>query len=192
MNDPANLSRRVLLGASATTTAAVLIGAGADPATAAAAADPAAGQRLLQAPETVQSVETGRYSAVITEFGTAYTVGDYADCAVVFTAPDTGRVLIHWSGAPRSLSDETSPVAYISPEVRVGGVVGAGTVVLIADNARTVRTNLTGPQQAVRAGAAHLLSGLTPGSVYNARLLHRVTSEIGEFFHRTLIVAPAT
>lgn len=187
MNDTANVSRRVLLGASAITSAAALIGTEEG-----AIAAPAAGPRLLQVPETVQSVETGRYSAVITEFGTAFTVGDYADCAVVFTAPDTGRVLIHWSGAPRSLADETTPVAYISPEVRAGGVVGSGTVVLIADDARTVRTNLTGPQQAVRAGAAHLVSGLTPGSVYNARLLHRVTSQTGEFFHRTLIVAPAT
>jgi len=80
-------------------------------------------------------------------------------------------------------------VAYLSPEVRTGAVVGSGTVVLAAADARTVRANLEGTQT-IRAGATHVLSGLAPGQPYNAWILHRVTSSTGEFFYRGLIVEP--
>jgi hypothetical protein len=61
--------------------------------------------------------------------------------------------------------------------------------VLSPDDRRSVRSNLEG-REAVRAGASHFLSGLTPGVTYNARMLHRVTSQTGEFFHRGVIVEP--
>src|SRR5690606_35617729 len=126
-----------------------------------------------------------------TSYGTASTGGSYAHCAVVFTAPDTGRVLIHWAGGVRNLDSDGSAVAYLSPEVRTGGTIGSGSVVLAASDSRTVRSNLGG-NHTIRAGVTHLLSGLTPGATYNARILHRVTSQTGQFFQRSLIVAPAS
>lgn len=142
-------------------------------------------------PATVQSVETALYEANNNTYGTASIGGTYAHCQVVFTAPDSGRVLLLHSGAPRNISSGSSPVAYISPEVRTGTTPGSGTVVLAASDTRSVRSNLTG-SETVRAGASFLLSSLTAGASYNVRLLHRVTSSSGQFFHRTLIVAPAT
>lgn len=176
------LSRRALLGGGSAT----LVGL-----TATGTATAESIVALQQLPATVQAVHTALYQATITTYSTTASAGDYADCAVVFTAPDTGRVLIHWSGAPRNIADGGSPVAYLSPQVRAGGTIGSGSVVLDADDRRSVRSNLTG-SEGVRAGASHLLSGLTPNTTYNARILHRVTSQTGEFFHRTLIVAPAT
>ncbi|HZM78390.1 MAG TPA: hypothetical protein VFC19_21910 [Candidatus Limnocylindrales bacterium] len=82
-------------------------------------------------------------------------------------------------------------MAYLSPEVRTGPVVGSGTVVLLAADSRTVRANLEGVQT-IRAGASQVLSGLAPGQVYNAWILHRVTSSTGEFFYRGLIVEPVS
>lgn len=185
MNDVTKPSRRALLGVSAASSAAGLIGLETVRSTATArAVDP-----TIQATQTVQSVETALYTASNTTFGTAHVSGSYADCAVVFTAPETGRVLVHWSGAPRNTAASNSPVAYLSPEVRSGGSVGSGSVVLGANDRRSVRSNLAG-SHTVRAGASHLVTGLTPGSTYNARILHRVTSQSGEFFHRGLIVEP--
>ena len=183
MKDRPALGRRALLQGSAAVTAAAAIEltTGGRPA---AAAEP---------PATVQNVQDSRYSAINTTYGTA--VVDpalYAHCEVVFIAPPSGRVIIHWSGALRNLSASESPVAYLSPEVRSGGTPGSGTIVLPAADARTVRCNFAGSVQTIRAGVWHLLSGLTPGGAYNARMLHRVTSSTGEFFYRSLIVTPAS
>jgi hypothetical protein len=140
----------------------------------------------------VQSVQNGLYQATNTTYGTAFVSGtDYYHCGVAFTAPPSGRVAIHWSGALRNIAPSSSPVAYLSPEVRTGPVVGSGTVVLAAADTRTVRSNLDG-EATIRAGASHVLSGLTPGQLYNARILHRVTSSTGEFFFRGLIVEPVS
>lgn len=144
---------------------------------------------LITTPATVQATQSPLYTATNTDFGAAVTGGDYYPCGVVFTAPPSGQVMIHWSGALRNLANTETSVAYLSPEVRTGGTVGSGAVVLAASDARTVRCNLVGVQT-IRAGSAHLLSGLTPGVVYNARLVHRVTSNVGEFFYRGVIVEP--
>lgn len=139
----------------------------------------------------VQSVQPGLYSAIATTYSSvAEAGGEYYPCGVVFTAPPSGRVALHWSGALRNLATGDTPVAYLSPEVRTGPVVGSGTLVLPASDSRTVRANLEGIQT-IRAGASHVLSGLAPGQVYNAWILHRVTSNTGEFFYRGLIVEPA-
>ncbi|HEX6686534.1 MAG TPA: alkaline phosphatase D family protein [Candidatus Limnocylindrales bacterium] len=144
---------------------------------------------VVTVPAAVQSTQDGRYTATITEFGTAIADGDYYHCGVVFTAPPSGRVTLMWSGGIRNLADAETPVAYLSPEVRTGPVVGSGSVVLTAHDSRTVRINCGGVQT-MRAGAAHLVTGLVPGRLYNARILHRVTSNTGEFFYRGLIAEP--
>jgi hypothetical protein len=178
------LRRRALLQGSAVVAAAAAIEltSGGRPAFAAG-----------ELPATVQSVQDSRYSAINTTYGTAAVdPALYAHCEVVFVAPPSGRAIIHWSGALRNLSDSESPVAYLSPEVRAGATPGSGTVVLPPADVRTVRCNFAGAIQTVRAGASHMLSGLTPGATYNARILHRVTSSTGEFFFRSLIVAPTS
>lgn len=143
----------------------------------------------VMVPPAVQSTQDGRYTAVNTDFGTAIADGDYYHCGVVFTAPASGRVALYWSGGIRNLAEADTPVAYLSPEVRTGPVVGSGAVVLGAHDSRTSRINCEGAQT-MRAGAMHVLSGLTPAQMYNARILHRVTSNTGEFFYRGLIVEP--
>jgi hypothetical protein len=188
MDDKFSLDRRALLhGSAALSAAAALSVAGGEPARSAAPAQMAA------VPATVQDTQDLRYTATNTTFGTAAIEADrYAHCQVVFVAPESGRVIIHWSGALRNLSMNETPVAYLSPEVRTGATPGSGTVVLPASDARTVRANFAGGVQTIRAGASHLLSGLTPGASYNARILHRVTSSTGEFFYRGLIVTPTS
>jgi hypothetical protein len=144
------------------------------------------------APRAVQNTQSTLYTAVNNTYGTQSTSGGYSDCVVVFTAPESGRAMIHWSGGVRNIAAASGPVAYLSPEIRAGATAGVGTVLLAADDTRSVRTNLAG-NETVRAGASHtLVTGLTPGAAYNVRILHRVTSQTGEFFQRGLLVAPAS
>ncbi|MFD0853020.1 hypothetical protein ACFQ07_12345 [Actinomadura adrarensis] len=123
--------------------------------------------------------------------GVAFTVGSitggtYADCAVVFTAPTTGRVKIHVSA--RLINAGTSGTL-IATETREGDVIGSGDAVEIASDALGV--SHYGASFA-RLGACHLLSGLTPGASYNTRILHRVSASSGDIALRELIVEPAT
>lgn len=187
MDDKKSVDRRRLLQGSAALSAAAALGM-----TSGEPAHAGPTPQMVAAATTVQDVQDLRYTATNTTFGTAANEADrYVHCEVVFIAPESGRVIIHWSGALRNLSASESPVAYLSPEVRSGATPGSGSVVLPAADARTVRCNFAGAQT-IRAGASHLLSGLTPGAAYNARILHRVTSSTGEFFYRGLIVAPTS
>ncbi|HEX6686535.1 MAG TPA: hypothetical protein VF062_27435 [Candidatus Limnocylindrales bacterium] len=196
MDDKTFLDRRALLHGSAAVSAAVALGltdTGEAQAAAVAPATVQEAQAAAVAPASVQDVQDLRYTATNTTYGTAAVEPDrYVHCEVVFVAPESGRVIVHWSGALRNLSAAETPVAYLSPEVRSGATPGSGGVVLPAHDARTVRCNFAGAAQTIRAGASHLLSGLTPGESYNARILHRVTSSTGEFFYRSLIVTPTS
>jgi hypothetical protein len=141
----------------------------------------------LDTPPTIDANQSGSYTATNTGYDVAVTGGAYADCAVVFTAPTTGRVLLHIAATARNAT--AGAPARVAPEVRTGGTIGTGTIVFAAAHINSVQqadTNLH------RAGAAVLVTGLTPGAVYNARLLHMVSSGTGTFAERTIIAAPST
>lgn len=143
----------------------------------------------LDTPPTQVSVVSSSFTATAITFGTATTGGTYTDCAVVFTAPTTGRVKIHTSA--RLLNSGATSGSLISPETRAGGTIGAGSVVeAAADGGGASHYGST----FARVGVTHLLSGLTPGDVYNTRLLHRssLVTETATIALRELIVEAAT
>jgi hypothetical protein len=184
------LGRRALLRGSAAATASAAIALAGDRQP--AFADPGAALVSVEWPATVQNVQGLRYTATDTTYDSTSTdPAQYVHCEVVFVVPPSGRVMVHWSGALRNLSGSESPVTYLSPEVRSGATFDSGAMVLASADARTVRCNLA-DAQTIRAGASHLLSGLTPGATYSARMQHRVTSSTGEFFYHGLIVAPTS
>ncbi len=139
----------------------------------------------LDTTATQVNVQSGSYTITTTTYSTATTGGTYADCAVTFTAPTTGRVLI--SLAAR-MTNSTTAGTLMSPETRTGGTVGSGTVVESAADGTCI-ANYSG--SFVRCGSSHVLSGLTPGAVYNTRLLHKInTASTGTIALRELIVQP--
>lgn len=143
----------------------------------------------LDTPPTQASAVSGSITATAITYGTAVTSGTYADCAVVFTAPTTGRVKIHTSA--RLLSSGATSGSLVSPETRAGSTIGAGTIVeAAADGGGASHYGST----FARVGVTHLLSGLTPGAVYNTRLLHRssVVTETATFALREIVVEAAT
>ncbi|MGW9029121.1 hypothetical protein ACWGQ5_34330 [Streptomyces sp. NPDC055722] len=144
--------------------------------------------KALDTPPTVANAQS---ASVSTQSTTYTTVG--ADCAVVWTAPTTGRVLIHIAARMQVTPSTATSGALIAPQTRTGGVIGSGT--LVEDAADQSAASHYGGTAFERQGIWHLLTGLTPGAVYNTRLLMKSStgvSDTANFAHRELIVAPAT
>lgn len=143
--------------------------------------------KALDTPPTQADSAANSYDTNGTGFTTGnVTVGSYEDVAVVFTAPTTGRVEIITNA--RLINTSTSGTL-VAPETRAGGVIGSGTPIELATDGIGVSHYGT---TFARASVTHLLTGLTPGNVYNTRLLHRVSANSGSIALRELIVKPAT
>lgn len=143
-----------------------------------------AGQRLfaLDFPETQDDLQTGTYQVDSDgDFGASGNVasGDYADCGVAFLAPTSGRVRIDMMAEMVKFGTGSASTIRISPEVRTGGVIGSGTLVEAAAINQAIAmmadSNATDSPNDSRSGY-RIVEGLTPGSTYNARLLHRGSS----------------
>ncbi|HZF92085.1 hypothetical protein [Streptomyces sp.] len=142
---------------------------------------------IIKAADTPPTVADTQ-SSTVTTTSTAYTTSG-ADCSVVWVAPTTGRVKIH--AAARMVNSSATSGSLLAPETRLGGTVGAGTVVETPVDA--IGASHYGNTFA-RSGVVHLLTGLTPGETYNTRLLMRssVGTDTASFASRELIVEPAT
>ena len=94
-----------------------------------------------------------------------------------FMAPASGIVWVNIAAWVEVAKSGTGTrICYMGFEVRTGGTVGSGTVVLAADEERTVAIRCegnAGDTNAVNAGSRYLLTGLTPGSIYNVRTMHK-------------------
>lgn len=105
-------------------------------------------------------------------------------CGVAFTAPPSGKVSIEWGAG---VQNNTGPnLGVCSFAIRAGSVVGSGTSFQASDDGRAI-TSLA----FIRAGAQSTVTGLTPGTVYNVALEHRVASAgTGTFSNRSVTVVP--
>lgn len=109
-------------------------------------------------------------------------------CGVTFVAPPSGAVDVDYAC---EINAGGTDFCLTGVEVRTGGVIGSGTVVgdtLLATTNHNV--SLFG-QHNERQGVKHRVSGLTPGSTYNARSLFCVTGVTARAFgKKDLIVNP--
>jgi hypothetical protein len=86
-----------------------------------------------------------------------------------FTAPPSGNITVLWSCGIAV----TSSFALVSFEIRVGSVVGSGTLWKAADD----NIQIQGTSTTETSGSTfYPISGLTPGNVYNIRLMYRTQS----------------
>lgn len=129
-------------------------------------------------PTAQTQLETSSVSPVTS---TSYTATGGPNCAVVITAGASGIVLLLYAA---ELDVGTDVVIFVTPEGRAGGTVGSGTVVHAAADSDAIRLKLNG--QRSRYGAHAMVTGLTPGSVYNFRLVHRMSSGSGSVLSRRL------
>lgn len=127
-----------------------------------------------------------------TSNSTTYTAG--TSHGVAFTAPPSGKVIVSISGAVGTNAITINNGTWLAFEIRAGSTIGSGTVILAATD-----TKSTGPYRPfnsnagikyVPAAARHLVTGLTPGSAYNARTAFR-SDDIGAtaaVHHRHILV----
>lgn len=140
----------------------------------------------VNANDTPPTVSDRSDTAILAFANTSYAAGTPA-VGVAFTAPTTGRVLVHLSAF---LDNSTAGgQSYCSFRLGTGSTVGAGTQILAADDSRSLL--VTGVDQG-RFGITELVSGLTPGSVYNVQVQHKRITANGDITWRHIIVAPAT
>lgn len=147
---------------------------------------PSAGQTILAAdfPEAKTDSEVSFMQTTSTSYTAAVTGGTLADCAVSFVAPTSGRVLLLYAA---TLDNSAANLTYGTPEVRTGSSIGSGTVVLAASDDNAIKVNGTNE---ARYGTHYLLTGLTAGADYNARMLHRVSGGTGTLDERTMTAVP--
>lgn len=149
--------------------------------------DGSAWQPIMIGGATVSDQQSASFDATSTTFGTTASAGTYAHCGVAFTAPSSGKVKIT-VGARVQNSSATSG-CLITPETRTGSTIGGGTVV---EGASDINGYSHYGDTFARGSASHLLTGLTPGSSYNTRILHRASANTATFALRELIVEPVS
>lgn len=102
-----------------------------------------------------------------------------------FTAPPSGKVMVHWRCA---ITNSTTAAGVVTFQVRTGTVLGSGTSVQAG--ADTISTQHLGTGTGTH-GAHALVEGLTPGSDYNITQMFRVTSaSTGTFARNEITIAP--
>jgi len=138
----------------------------------------------LDTPPTITDTEATSGTTTSTTFVETLTGG--TTCAVVFTAPTSGRVLVH---SNVRISNSGANEGFAGFVVRTGATPGSGTVVLAAADALAILHNGTTAQ---RAGISELVSGLTAGDSYNVQQAFRVGAGTGTFRDKTLTVVPTT
>lgn len=146
----------------------------------------AAGQPLVASDLNLQDVSNAD-ATLRTTTSTAYTSTLTAPniCGVAFTAPPSGKVKIHFDVDSANSGNNFTGT---SPEVRQGSTVGSGTVFQAAADSTSVSTGSTTFES---QGRMTLVTGLTPGTVYNVALCHRVVAGTGSFDRREVTVAPS-
>lgn len=109
----------------------------------------------------------------------------------VFVAPPGGSVYVTVSGIVEQAANTNT--AHIGYEVRAGGTIGSGTVTLSASFLRAIQAGtavITGAPSTAAGSHRRMLSGLTPGSTYNVRAMHWVSSGSGTVKNRAVLVEP--
>lgn len=113
---------------------------------------------------------------------TAFAAGSPV-CGVTFTAPPSGsgKYLWHVNCEPDTADD-----LFVSVETRTGSTIGSGTVVRAGSSDRSIHPPQIAGTGEIQCGTYWEISGLTPGSVYNAFTVHRMTAGTGSIFHRAI------
>lgn len=134
----------------------------------------------------------------ISGLGTLTGTTNYSDAltgvgllGVSFVAPPSGAVLILFSAAMGS--NAAGGNTYVSPRVRNGGVIGAGSDFVLPSDSRAIRNQSgTANNDSAGMGSFRMVDSLTPGQTYNTCLSHRIDSAAitGSFLNRNIGVIP--
>lgn len=104
---------------------------------------------------------------------------------VSFIAPPSGKVLV--TGMAGGQNNNANPT-FLSFEVRTGGTIGSGTVVLASNENTASENNSSDLNRAYRHKTMGLVTGLTAGTTYNACLTYRGTGASTFTYQRRIII----
>jgi hypothetical protein len=134
-------------------------------------------------PPTVEDDQQGNIENISS---TSYVAGS-PECAVLFTAPPSGRVKISVSASMKTPS--SGELIFVSFEVRIGST--GGTTIVSATDGACIAAQGSG--QIFINGFSKLVGSLDPGETYAARTMHRVNGGTdGSLFHRIIIAEPTS
>lgn len=138
-----------------------------------------------------ESVQVSDDSDILDITSTSFIAGT-PECSTTFVAPMSGRVGVVVAAEIRN-SDTAGNRVNVTFEMRLG-TTSAGTLVVAADIVRGVgTTGDTTASQFMVHGNMTMVQGLTAGSTYFIRTMHKVdggtTNDIG---NRRLVVIPLT
>jgi hypothetical protein len=141
-------------------------------------------QRIDGVPAAATAADAG---SVSTTSATYVTLA--GDPGVSFTAPTSGRVLVHFAGTFDNNAADT--FGMMGFQIRTGTTVGAGTIVLAAndnDSIGTAGTNDTA------FGRTTLVTSLIAGDTYNVQALYKRFLGTGTAFfaRRSILVVPVS
>jgi hypothetical protein len=122
---------------------------------------------------------------------TTFTAGTQT-CAVAFTAPPSGMVVVNWKAFfQAAINDKMS---FVGCEIRTGATLGGGSVLVAANSndALAVGGTVTSGVPVRMKGATYkLITALTPGSAYHARVMYQTESGGNiTVFSREVMVVP--
>jgi hypothetical protein len=120
--------------------------------------------------------------SVVVSASVAYTTvgGPVVGASVI--VPPSGSIKVSWSAG---LDNSAAGITFSSIQVNAGSVIGAGaTLVAVAD---TWALFMTGSE--LRTSTFHVFTGLAPGAVVNAFMMHRVSSDTGTYTKRIVEAA---
>lgn len=143
----------------------------------------------LDTPAVVSDEETSNITGVTS---TSF-ITDTPVCGVSFTAPTSGRVLVMWGA--HVIGQTANCQVRVSVRVREGSTIDSGSTVSgphVRNSVHNAEDSSGGGQQRVGAGTFRVVTGLTPGSDYNAVTQHRVagSSPSGDIDARSIAVIP--
>lgn len=140
----------------------------------------------MQTLETIESTTQGPFTNTTFGSGTV-------NCGFSFVAPMSGKVMVTVSGELRAHGAFVQAVV-LGYEIRTGGTVGSGTIVVAADDDRAIRWQPTRDDAVIETSYTKLASGLTAGDTYNVRTQQKITGVGGGFsgtaHYRQIAVQP--
>jgi hypothetical protein len=151
-----------------------------------------AGGQLLTAQllnETFEEDISDTQATQGTTTATAYTAtlsGGVA-CGLVFVAPLSGAVKVFNNA---TLLNSTTSISYCTFRIKTGGTIGSGTDFV---GALDINAIYHGGSTVSRHGEGILITGLTPGFIYNIQQLFKITGGASTLTtnNKHLAVAPA-
>lgn len=139
-------------------------------------------------PAAVHAVDTGVTSGTSTSTSFTNSLTTSGIRGIAFVAPPSGKVFV--SGTCGGANSTIAKYTLTSFEIRAGASLGAGTVFQASDENTASQLQTAVAANFGQHAIQGLVTGLTPGTTYNACLTYRVDANTGTWNRRSIRVIP--